>query len=142
MPSDIPNVFLDSNVWFSALYGSENCQKLLTAYQEGSIVVFVSQQVIEEIVRNIREKIPQALSVFQDFLTNNPPQIVPDPKHMSRQIKQLVSTEDQPIFTAAIAANVDYFVTGNSKDFSSQRLKKITGISILTPKQAIEAFGL
>ncbi|MBM3284225.1 putative toxin-antitoxin system toxin component, PIN family [Candidatus Gottesmanbacteria bacterium] len=142
MPSDTPKVFCDTNVWFSAFYGSKNCEKLLNAHINRKIMAVISKQVLEELIRNFREKLPQALSIFQEFITSCPPEIIIDPKTINPKVKNLVSPEDGPIFTSAIIGRVDYFITGNRKDFKIARLEKLTGIKILSPKQAVRLFGL
>lgn len=142
MPSAIPRVFLDSNVWFSAFYGSKNCEKLIQAYKDGRINVAISHQVIEETVRNLKEKLPHLLTLFKEWISSYPPEVVIDPKLIDPKIKNLVAEEDQPIFCSTILAGVDYFVTGNIKDFSIKKLEKITGIKILTPKKAVRFLRL
>lgn len=142
MKSATPKIFLDSNIWFSAFYHSQNCEKLIKAYKNKSVRVVISQQVLEESTRNIREKIPHQLSSFQNLILSNPPEIVADPDTISSKIKNLIASEDQPIFTSAVIAKVDYFITGNTKDFRVKKLEKITGIKILTPKEAVKLLGL
>lgn len=134
----MPRVFLDSNVWFSAFYGSENCEKLILAGKEEKIFPVISQQVLKEIIRNIQEKNPNQLENFRNFILETPPSIYPDPLEIPQKFKLLISNEDMPIFLAAITAKVDYFVTGNIKHFNVKKLERLTGIKILTPKQAVD----
>ncbi len=142
MRSATPKIFLDSNIWFSAFYHSQNCEKLIKAYKNKRVRVVISQQVLEESTRNIREKIPHQLSSFQNLILNNPPEIVTDPDTIPPKIKNLISDEDQPIFISAIMAKVNYFITGNIKDFHVKKLEKITGIKILTPKEIVSLLDL
>lgn len=81
----------------------------------------ISQQVLEESLRNINEKIPNLLVSFQQLIIDYPPQLIPDPKIINPTIRGLVASEDQPIFTSAMRAKVDYFVTGNTKDFKVKK---------------------
>ena len=142
MRSATPKIFLGSNIWFSAFYHSQNCEKLIKAYKNKRVRVVISQQVLEESTRNIREKIPHQLSSFQNLILNNPPEIVTDPDTIPPKIKNLISDEDQPIFISAIMAKVNYFITGNIKDFHVKKLEKITGIKILTPKEIVSLLDL
>lgn len=142
MPKEPARLFIDTNVWFSSFYGSANCEKLLKAHLTGKIKAVVSQQIIKETVRNIEEKMPHLLPYVKKFLLNSSLEIVADPRNILSNIKNLVSTEDQPIFASAISAKADIFVTGNIKDFKVKRLGKISGIKIATPKQAVEILGL
>lgn len=137
-----PRIFLDSNVWFSAFYHSQNCEKLIQTYKDEMILVVISEQVLQEVTRNIKEKIPQQLPCFQNFMLSNPPEMVSDLETIPSNIKRAISVEDQSIFTAAMRANVDYFVTGNIRDFKRNKQKKIGKIAVLTPKEVIGALGL
>ena len=135
-------IFIDSNIWFSSFYGSENCQKLIHAHQEEKIIAVVSDLVIGEIVRNVKKKLPHHFDNLKYFLLNTPPEIVPNPKTIPKKLINLASPKDLPIFVSAIMAKVDYFVTGNIKDFSVKKLEKITGVKILTPKEAVNILDL
>ena len=57
-------VFIDSNVWFSAFYKKGVCSKLLKNIKSLDWQVCVSELVLEEIIRNIQLKIPNALSFY------------------------------------------------------------------------------
>lgn len=142
MTNSMPRVFLDSNVWFSALYGSANCEKIIRAHIQETITAVISPQVLKESVRNLKEKIPHKLSVFQKLFFSYPPVIVPDPESINADIKDLVDPKDRPILMAAMLSGVDYFITGNIADFQRNKQKKIGNITILTPKEAIKVLGL
>lgn len=135
-------VFLDSNVWFSAFYHSQNCEALLHSHKDKKILIVISAQVLEETTRNIKEKIPHQLSNFQAFLLADPPEMVTDPETIPPDVTRAVSPEDRPIFTSARSAGVDYFITGNIKDFKHNAKKKIGKITVLTPKEAVKRLGL
>lgn len=135
-------VFLDSNVWFSAFYHSKNCEALVKTHKDKKLLIVISAQVLEEATRNIKEKIPHQLSNFQSFLLANPPEMVANPQAIPQDITRSVSPEDQPIFTAARSAGVDYFITGNIKDFKRNAKKKVGKITVLTPKEAVKAHKL
>ncbi len=131
-----PKVFIDTNVWFSAFYGSRNAEKLIKAHIERKMQVVISQQVLEELVRNIKKKIPSAVKPLEDFMQSALPKIVKNPINISEEVKKWVDLKDQRIFQAAINASVRFFVTGNTKHFSIKNLEKNFGIKILNPKQA------
>lgn len=135
-------VFLDSNVWFSAFYHSKNCEALIQTHRNKGILIVISAQVLEEATRNIKEKIPHQLSNFQAFLLADPPEMVADPEIIPPNVIRAVSPEDRPIFTSAVAADVDYFVTGNIKDFKRNAHKKVGKITVLTPKEAVKVLKL
>ncbi len=135
-------VFIDTNVWFSAFYGSKTCQKVVGGHLAGKINAVISQKVLKELVKNLQKKIPRAIPNFQRTFINVPPKIVPDPLEINKNLKSLVELKDQKIFCSAYSAKVDYFVTGNIRHFQVKKLEKLTGIKILTPKQAVDLFRL
>ena len=137
-----PKLFLDTNVWFSALYGSQNCKILLRANAKNKITAVLSHEVLTELIRNLRKKIPHILPKFEKMLAAFPPNIIADPEKVPQKLVGLADSKDIRIFAAAIDAKVDYFVTGNIKDFKVQQLEKVTRIKILTPKEAVRVLGL
>ena len=142
MKKNTPKVFLDSNIWFSLIYGSENCSKIITAHIEKRMAGIISSQVLEESIRNIVKKIPTKLATFESLISANPPKVVSSSQTIGPRIQSLVSPEDQPIFSSALDAEVDYFITGNIKDFKRDKLEKLTKIKVLTPAEAVKVFKL
>ena len=137
-----PRVLLDTNVWFSAFWGSENCRKILLSHRDYKIKAVISHQVIEECVRNFRSKLPQELSNFTNMLKSRPPLIVKDPELIDKKIINLIEKKDQPIFCSAMIAKVNYFVTGNIKDFSGKKLEDVSRIKTVTPVELIKILKL
>lgn len=135
-------IFLDTNVWFSSLYGSENCRKLIQAAREKAFIPVISVDVLDELVVNLKRKIPHTFPEFEDMIVHVAPEVALTPNQIPDQVKRAIDTKDQKIFTTALKANIDYFITGNIKDFKRNRRKKIGNITILTPKEAVEVLGL
>jgi putative PIN family toxin of toxin-antitoxin system len=127
-------VFLDSNVFISGLYSSGKAPgKILENFIEGKIEIVISQQVLEEVVRAIREKLPEALPALNIFLSNTPPEIVRDPGESEIEAwAGFVHIEDAAILAAAISSHPDYLVTGDNHFLNNLNLKN-TGISIISP---------
>ena len=142
MNKESPRVFIDTNVWFSFLYGSPNCEKLINAHTKGRVKAVMSRQILEETVRNLKEKIPHTIAVFEQFIKSNPPIIIKDPGRVSKKISGLVSKEDRFIIGSAISARIKYFVTGNVKDFKRNEIKRKFRIEVLTPREAVEKLNL
>jgi len=138
-----PRVFLDSNVLFSGLYSEEGPPgEILGLHSQGEIIVVVSQQVLEELVRNVREKLPRALPALGILLTNNPPEVVSDPSREAvDQSSGVINMQDAPILAAAMLARPDFLVTGNTRHFvDNPEVARFSGLSIMTPAQFIEYF--
>lgn len=140
MPESKPRVFLDSNVIFSGFYSSQGAPgTILEHFIKGKISVVISQQVLEEVIRTIKEKVPTAFPALQSLLLNVPPEIVADPKpeEMEHWTKKL-SIEDAAILAAAIAAKPDYFITGDNHFTENPDLAKVAELKIVTPAQFLK----
>ena len=106
------------------------------------IKAFISQKVLKEIVKNFTQKIPGALDTFIKSISKSTPVIIRDPLKISKSITSLAHPKDQKILASATMAKVDYFVTGNIKDFKINEIKKKTKIKVVTPKQAVKILKL
>jgi uncharacterized protein len=134
-PGHRPRVFLDSNVVFSGLYSPEGAPgAILEHFVKGSIRVVVSQQVLEEVVRTIRAKLPGALPALRELLMSVPPEVVadPGPQDIKYWMKKL-PLGDAAILAAAIGAQPDYFVTGDKHFTEDQSIARETGLQIVSP---------
>lgn len=127
-------VFIDSNVWFSAFYKEGVCSQLLRNLTKLSYEIVISELVLEEVIRNIKEKIPKALSLVIEYLNNIRPTVVKIPnKSVISQYKTLAEEKDLPILVSAVEFKCLYFITGNMKDFKVDLIRKKTGLKVLTP---------
>jgi hypothetical protein len=128
-------VFLDSNVIFSGLYSPRGSPALiLEHFVKGDISVVVSQQVLEEVVRTIKEKLPDALPVLRRLLISTPPEVTADPplEDIKRRKKKL-SIADAAVLEAAITARPDYFITGDNHFLDDPHLAEGMDLHIITP---------
>jgi putative PIN family toxin of toxin-antitoxin system len=135
-----PRVFLDANVIFSGLYSSRGAPGIiLKHFIEGHISVVISQQVLEEVIRTIKEKLPEALPILKKFMVNTPLEIVADPSpgEIGRWTNE-IHPAGAAILAAAIGAKPDYFVTGDNHFLGNPALVKEAGLNILTPAQFVK----
>ena len=135
-----PRVFLDSNVIFSGLYSPQGAPGIIIErFVKGSISVVVSQQVLEEVIRTVKEKLPKVLPVLRKLLVNTPPEVIADPKlpDIESWTKKL-QLGDAAILAAAVAAQPDYFVTGDRHFIGNQGIADEVGLHIVTPAQLLE----
>jgi putative PIN family toxin of toxin-antitoxin system len=142
-PRPRPRVFLDTNVIFSGLYSSQGAPgKILEGFIDGKLEIIVSQKVLEEVVRTIKKKLPEALSALNRLLVSIPPEIVedPSPEEVAHWTK-VIDAEDAAILAAAVAAQPDYLVTGDSHFLSSPHIAEESGLQIVTPGQLLEVLG-
>jgi len=136
-----PRIFFDTNVIFSGLYRQGGPPaELLDRYAENRLTMVICQQVLEELVRSIEEKVPRALPSLYLFLSSTPPEILAHPgaKEVTRWA-QVIHQQDAPILAAAIAAEVDYLVTGNTRHFiADSEVARKSRLRIVTPAQLVE----
>ena len=134
-----PSVFIDSNVWFSAFYKSGSCSTIHQEVNSMGWRVFISELVLEEVIKNIQLKIPKALSFFIKYLKENKITVCKNPPdRLLIEYRYLAKFEDLPIIISAIKTKCDYFITGNIKDFDLNLIKKISRIKILNPSNFLK----
>jgi len=140
-----PRVFFDTNVILPGLYAQGGPPaRLLHAYAEGRLIMVLSSQVLEELVRTIQIKLPHALAGLYLLLASNAPEIFADPDEDDvARWSQAIHPTDAPILAAAVAAHVDYLVTGNTRHFvDNPAVAGQSGLSIVTPAQLANLLGL
>ena len=133
-------VFLDSNVIFSGLHSPDGAPgNILERFIEGDFLAVISQQVLEELVRTIKEKLPAALPALRSLLLSAPPEVCKDaaPEEVARWAR-VIHEEDAPILAAAVAARPDLLVTGDAHFLSSPGIAKKSGLRILTPARFLK----
>lgn len=133
-------VLVDSNVWFSAFYKKDSIpSKLIQQLFERKAEIVISQGVLEEIFRNIKRKLPQALPLIKNFFKLYPVTVVKDPSlSQIKKIKNLAKAHDLPVLSSAINYNCNFFITGNKKDFASKKIKQKFNLVILNPREFLE----
>ena len=134
-----PLVFLDTNVIFSGLYSPDGPPgAILRSMIEGKIVAVVSRQVLDELVRTLKRKLPHSLPLLREFLLNSPLRVIRDPdfEDITAWI-DLVMEGDASILLAAISAEPDFFVTGDSHFLDNQQLRKKSDLTICSPAELL-----
>ena len=122
-------IILDANVVIAAFASRGLCESVMELCLHSHEIV-LSEELLEEIVRNLRQKIKL------------PGNIVEDISKLLREQASMVSSvplaaevcrdpDDVKILGLAVAANADYIVTGD-KDLLV--LKKFQGVPIVTPR--------
>lgn len=142
-PKPKPRVFLDSNVIISGLYSPQGAPgKIMESFIRGNLNILVSQQVIEEVIRTVKEKLPEALPALRKLLVTMPPEVVADPKpeEILPWTKRL-HYADAAILASAIAAHPDHLVTGDNHFLEDPDIAKESGLSIITPSQLLDKLG-
>ncbi len=130
----LDHVFLDANVLFSAAYREQS--GLLRLWQLKSVRLISSAYAIEEARRNLGHDIQKER--LEALLLKV--KTVPECIHQQLPEKVSIKEKDKPILLAAIAAGVDYLITGDMKDFGQFYGKQIEGVIILPPSEYLNNY--
>jgi predicted nucleic acid-binding protein len=130
-----PRVFVDSDVLFAGSASAEGASHLILQLAElGLIDAYISDQVREEVTRNLIDKLPSALPAMRTIIELSC-HVVPDPE--SEAVAEITAqrsahVKDAPILAAALAARCSWLVTFNVRHFRSG-----VGMQVVTPGQFI-----
>ena len=130
-------VFLDSNVLFSVAWtGREKSRSaiLFELQSLGFIRLFISRLVLEETISNLRGKRPEAIPFFEEL--SGEVEVVPDlvVEGGDRRLKELPEN-DRVILSTAVAHGMDFFLTGDTREFRGLYHRRIGRTLILTPRE-------
>ena len=132
-------VFIDTNIWFSAFYKTGTCSQLITKLREKEITIAISELVLAEIINTFQKKLPQALSLVSEYLQFLKVLIFRNPeKHKMLMYSKLVDKNDLPILVSAIENKCQYLITGNLKDFTIKKIKKVTNLKVVSPVEMMK----
>jgi len=133
-------VFIDSSVLFSAVYStSGHSSDLLVMGAEGDILAVISDFVIVETRRNIRELKPEKLALLDRLLVTVQFEVARVTSDDVADAKQWIVLKDAPVLAAAKVARVDMLVTLDKKHFLGRpELETYINAPILTPKEAYQ----
>lgn len=137
-------VFVDTSVLFSALHSEQGyAYDLLRASLAGRVMLILSEDVLDEVERNLSRKQPAHLMLFRRLLRVLTwlPGIEPTPDDV-RTVAQYVVAKDAPIIAAAIRSEVDYVVTYDRKHLLDKpEVAARSGLQIVTPDIVIAELG-
>lgn len=128
-------VFLDSNVIFSICWSGKVKSRSYLLYElqkEGFLSIFISRLVHDEARFNLEARRAAGAPLFEDLMRET--EIVPDVSAATDR-KEIVSLPDNDriILSTALFHRMDFFLTGNTRDFKSLYHNKIMQTTILTP---------
>ena len=130
-------VFLDSNVLFSVTWtGREKSRSVILFELQslGFVRLFISRLVLEETLFNLREKRPEAIPFVEELLGEV--EVVPDLAVEGEDLRvQGLPENDRLILSTAVSQGMDFFLTGNSKDFRGLYRSRIGRTLILSPRE-------
>jgi predicted nucleic acid-binding protein len=96
---------------------------------------------LEEVQRNLSQKVPEKLGAFHRLMQLIDPIMVDDPMPAAvRAAEAYVAAKDAPIVAAAIAAQPDYLVTYDRKHLlEPPEVAQQSGLTIVTPDVVVAA---
>lgn len=113
-------VFLDPSTFFAAIFSAKGGACLILKLAEGGgVEVLLSRQVLAEMERSLRKKVPELLGYYTLLLDRVKARIVadPPPSEVERCAALVPHLADAPILAAATSAQADYFVTLDRRHF-------------------------
>jgi putative PIN family toxin of toxin-antitoxin system len=130
--------FLDANVLFSAILSPHGApRKILLLSAKGIIQTVISEQIVEEVERNLSRKYPQFLELFPYLLNEAGVEIVEDAKRetIEEVVAYLPYLPDAAVLAAALDSGANCFITGDKEHFLSRPgLEDHAGVPILSPR--------
>jgi predicted nucleic acid-binding protein len=127
-------VYLDSNVLFSASFKEDS--DFLDLWRLREVTPVVSHYAIGEVLSNVGSSSHEGR--LSRLLTRT--QIVSDADVRVIPSNVRLVTKDQPILAAAIAASVDYLVTGDKGHFSHLYFKRVSGVYVMPPGEFLSRY--
>ncbi|HEU0113892.1 MAG TPA: PIN domain-containing protein [Thermomicrobiales bacterium] len=140
-PAPTPiDVFIDSSVFFAAVYSAAgSARDLFAAAQGGRIALVLSDYVLAETERNLFASAPRALPAFRRLLGSVPYALSNPTRTMVIDTARVVVAKDAPIIAAARAAEVQLVATYDRKDLLSKRqpIFDAFGVTVATPDEIL-----
>jgi predicted nucleic acid-binding protein len=126
-------VFLDSSVIIAGLSSrSGGSYEVLALAELGIITPYVSEQVVNEVLRNVQKKLPGSVDLFY-MLFKRLAFILVDPAADDLILaKTLINEKDAPIIAAAMTSKVDWLLSLDSHFLNKDWEEKV-GFSTGTP---------
>ncbi len=104
----------------------------------GLLKLVVSDQVFEEVERNLQEKAPAALSAFDKFRRALNWEILPYPsRELVIEAAAHIAPKDAPILAAAMMANPQRLITLDVRHFKTEQVLSYSNLVIQTPGELL-----
>ena len=128
--------FLDSNVLFSIAYSGKETSRSYVLYElqrQGHVNLNISNLVREEVLFNLQEKRKEAMELVRELLQTTV--VLPDISlDLAAAGVSRLPENDRLILGTAVFHEMDYFLTGNIRDFKRYYRNKISRTTILSPR--------
>ena len=130
--------FLDSSVLFSSCVSLKGASREIIQHGlRGTVVLVISQVVLQEVERNLAEfprRAKEALAVFHEYVDSVPFAVVKATNRQVQQAARYTASKDAPIVAAAKRAKVDYLVSLDRKHLVGvEVVARRSGLTIVLP---------
>jgi predicted nucleic acid-binding protein len=125
-------IYLDSNVLFSASYDA--ISPFLKFWKLDGITPVSSLYALAEVTRHIKS--PAHQHRFDELIARTGRVSDVDPAFVSQSIRLV--DKDRPILAAAIAASVDYLITGDKNHFTHLYFLRVSGVFVINPADFLD----
>ena len=123
---DGPRICLDSDVVIAGLFSTEGASHALLVLAEmGLLAVVLPNAGVQEVERNLRAKLPDALPLFVRFLDAPWVQVHTPTAAASKAAAAHAHAKDAPILAAAISSGANTLATHNTRHFRKNQYVRV-----------------
>jgi predicted nucleic acid-binding protein len=127
-------VCLDADVLIAGLLSRTGASHAILILGEiGLLGLVLPEAVVNEVRRNLTDKLSETLPLFEEFLRSVPVRVYRPTAQDRERARTLADQKDVPILAAAIGAGTPLLVTHNVRHFRSAE-----GVRIVRPRVLIE----
>jgi predicted nucleic acid-binding protein len=131
-------LFLDANVLFTAAHNpAGRSGAIVELARAGACQVVTSPHALEEARRNLRVKYPNAVDALERLVTLAAVAPEAHAGDVAWALEQGLPLKDAPILAAAAQARCDALVTGDRTHFGHLYGRRVRGVEVLAPADAL-----
>jgi len=133
-------VFLDTNVLFSSAYRTIGAPAhVVDLAGAGAFVPVISTAVVRELAQSLQRKAPRAIERADRILAEVRFELAGEAAGSAiERWRNATLGTDAPIIAAALAAEVDYFCTGDRRILARGRAGELAGLRVASPAELVE----
>lgn len=131
-------LFLDANVLFTAAHNpAGRSAAIFGLARAGVCSLLTSPHALEEARRNLRLKYPSALADLERLAAVGSVEPEAPSKDVAWALEQGLPLKDAPILAAAVQGRCDVLVTGDRTHFGPLYGRRLRGVEVLSPADAL-----
>ena len=134
-------IFLDSSALISGLNSPTGAAGLIiSAFLAGEFFIYISNQVLEEVQRNVQIKFPLLRERWLNFLLSKPEVVKQPTLKEIKKAHKLMKSEDAPILAASIKLKPNFLITWDTKHFLKKEVVSNVPFIICSPREFIQKY--